>query len=122
MGRNPAARYSSDREEWYRFGCKDKGRKMSAAQMREALFQKYPNRHDIPIERHVSACIAKLGASSAQKVGFGETEDGGGRASRRRGMSTDHQKLLRAIVEEDIGMGPREGRTRLLQRLGLSEE
>lgn len=47
--------------EFYVTGAREKDGKMSAVQIREALFDKYPSRHDIQIERQITYLISNLG-------------------------------------------------------------
>lgn len=85
--------------------------------MREALMQKYPKRHDIPIEYHVAAFIYRIGDLCGEGVSGAEPVQSGQLPIQLRGTTEECQLHLRGIVQVNPKIKLKEGRRRLIEQM-----
>lgn len=119
MGLNTFPKYSVGLAAFYPSGEREKGGKMSASKMCEALFEKYPSRHEIPIEQHITSFISNIGGMSSERLHAAIASEGGSSRIHRRGMAGEYHDALKTNGDRDATRKPRDGRDRLLQFLRL---
>lgn len=119
MGVNTVGKHSADPTKFYASGARQKGGKISAAQMREALFGKHPFRHNIPIEHHITKFISKMGSLTSERLNHATNSEGGSEHIRRRVISGNYNDALKYVVDGDPTVKPREARDRMPQKLQL---
>lgn len=122
LGHNTVEKYMVDIKEWFAGGCEEKGSKMSAVRMREALLGKYPRRFDIPIQYHTTAEMSlSLRAGKERQYGM-DSVDGVTSVAQSREMPSEYADFLGQLVENNYAIEPREGRKLLFATPGLSED
>lgn len=122
LGHNTLGTYMACIMEGFAGGCNEKGSKMSAVQMKEALLSKYLRRYDITIEYHVNAEISRIRSAGRVRPYGMDSEDGVTKAAQSRGMQSDYAHCIRHMVEKNYAIKPREARALLFATLGLSED
>lgn len=93
--------------------------KMSAAHIREALLEKYPSSHYIPVENQITSLISKINVISKERVMSYVPKSGTGLPNQCRGISEDYQNALREVFVEEIWLMHIKGRDHLILRLHL---
>lgn len=113
LGQNYTSHYAEELDAWFTAGEEEKGKRMSAARMRELLKLKYPHHYDIPGEHNLASYISILVRRKKQCIDNNDVMMGS--VVIRRGMNRQYKEQLELIVLANPNLMPRMARAALIE-------